>query len=252
MLKFIQKEVCLEIRTFGNTHTGMVRSSNEDAYGIWPDLSLYAVADGLGGHAGGEVASRMAVEAIREGMVKAYNTPSEIKDIIIEAIKEASTKIILEANKRHNLRGMGTTVVVVRIEDGRVIVAHVGDSRAYLIRGNVLTQITQDHTVVKEYVRLGLLSPQDAVYHPSRHTLSRALGTSAYIDVDAAEVHIQTGDTLILCTDGLTNMLTDREILGTILELRPYPEKITDRLISLANKNGGIDNITVITIYFGE
>jgi protein phosphatase len=226
----------------------MVRSSNEDAYGIYPDLSLYIVADGLGGHAGGEVASRIAVEAIREGIFRGCNTPSETKNHMIKTMKEAGEKIILEAERGHNIDGMGTTAVVVKIEEDKAIVAHVGDSRAYLVRGGTITQITKDHTVVEEYVRLGLLAPQDAICHPSRHILSRALGISGDVDVDTAEIRLTADDTMILCTDGLTNMLSERDMLDTILELRPSPEKITERLISIANKNGGIDNITVITI----
>lgn len=246
MLGFTIEETSLKIKAWGNTHIGMVRSNNEDAYGVYPDLSLFIVADGLGGHAGGEVASRLAVDAIKEGMASAYNKPLE--NSIINAIKGANTRIILEAKKEYHLRDMGTTVVVIKIEDDRAIVAHVGDSRAYLVHGNVITQVTKDHTVVEEYVRAGLLSPDDARYHPSRHALSRALGTSGAVDVDVTDIQIQVGDTIILCTDGLTNMVSDKEILNTILELTPSPEKITEKLINLANKNGGIDNITVITI----
>ena len=240
----------MNIRTFGNTNTGLVRSNNEDAYGNYPDLSLYIVADGLGGHAGGEVASRIAVESINEYIESAYKykTPEDINSTIIKAIKEAGTRIVLEADKGHNLQGMGTTIVAAKIEGDKAIVAHVGDSRAYLIQGDVITQITKDHTVVEEYIRLGLLTPQDAICHPSRHILSRALGISGDLDIDITDIRLQAGDTIILCTDGLTNMLPDKEILGTVLELRPSPEKITDRLITLANNNGGIDNITVITI----
>jgi len=238
----------LEIMASGNTHKGLVRHNNEDAYGIYPDLSLYIVADGLGGHAGGEVASRIAVEAIKECIASTDNGSLKIKNSVITAIKEANIKIILEAGKEKNLHGMGTTVAVVMKGDDTAIVAHVGDSRVYLVRGDVITRITKDHTVVEEYVRLGLLTPQDAFYHPSKHMLSRALGTSNDVDVDITEIQFQAGDTLILCTDGLTNMVSDKEISNIILELSPSPEKITDELIALANKNGGIDNITVITI----
>ena len=244
----------MNIKTFGNTNTGMVRGNNEDAYGNYPDLSLYIVADGLGGHAGGEVASRIAVESIKEYIESAYKykTPEDIKTKIIKAIKEASTRIMLEANKGYNLQGMGTTVVVVKIQGDKAIVAHVGDSRAYLIKGEVITQITKDHTVVEEYIRLGLLTPQDAAYHPSRHILSRALGVSDDVDVDITAIQLWAGDTIILCTDGLTNMLPEKKIFDTVLESRPSPEKITERLISLANQNGGIDNITVVTIYIDK
>ena len=148
----------------------------------------------------------------------------------------------------YDLKGMGTTVVVVKLEEDNAMIAHVGDSRMYLIRKNKITQITKDHTVVEEYIRLGLLTLQEALYHPNRHMLSRALGVSYDIDVDVADIQIAEGDIIILCTDGLTNMLSEKEILSAITELMPSPEKITDRLITLANNHGGIDNITVITI----
>ena len=238
----------MEIVASGNTEQGMVRHNNEDAYGLYPDLSLYIVADGLGGHAGGKVASRIAVEAIKECIASTDNGSLKIKNSVITAIKEANIKIILEAGKEKNLHGMGTTVAVVMKGNDAAIVAHVGDSRVYLVRGNAITRITKDHTVVEEYIRLGLLTPQDALYHPSKHMLSRALGTSGDVDVDITEIQFHAGDTLILCTDGLTNMVSDKEISNIILELSPSPEKITDKLIALANKNGGIDNITVITI----
>jgi len=240
----------LDIKVYGNTNIGRVRKNNEDAYGIYPDLSLFIVADGLGGHAGGEVASRLAVETIKDGLVstESYRSSAEITERIIEAIKGANNRIIQRASMMYDLKGMGTTVVVVKLEEDNAMIAHVGDSRMYLIRKNKITQITKDHTVVEEYIRLGLLTLQEALYHPNRHMLSRALGVSYDIDVDVADIQIAEGDIIILCTDGLTNMLSEKEILSAITELMPSPEKITDRLITLANNHGGIDNITVITI----
>ena len=240
----------MDIKVYGNTNIGRVRKNNEDAYGIYPDLSLFIVADGLGGHAGGEVASRLAVETIKDGLVstESYRSSAEITERIIEAIKGANNRIIQRASMMYDLKGMGTTVVVVKLEEDNAMIAHVGDSRMYLIRKNKITQITKDHTVVEEYIRLGLLTLQEALYHPNRHMLSRALGVSYDIDVDVADIQIAEGDIIILCTDGLTNMLSEKEILSAITELMPSPEKITDRLITLANNHGGIDNITVITI----
>lgn len=238
----------MEIRVSGNTHTGMARSQNEDAYGIFPDLSLYIIADGLGGHAAGEVASKMAVDIITSEIASASPSGADMQSIIEWAIQAANSSILLKAEKDYKLQGMGTTVVVVAIRTDKAIVAHVGDSRAYLIRDNIITQITRDHTVVEEYVRIGLLTDKDALYHPSRHMLARAVGTEGVATADIESVRLQTGDTLLLCTDGLTNMLPDKEILQTVCELRPDAENITGRLIELANNSGGIDNITVITV----
>ena len=237
----------MEIRVSGNTHIGMMRGGNEDAYGVYPELSLYIVADGLGGHAGGEVASRMAVEIVKEEMASVSDI-ADAKSSIVEAIKTADSGILRKAKNEHSLYGMGTTIVVLKIEGYKATVAHVGDSRAYLIRDNAIIQFTRDHTVVEEYVRMGMLTAKDMAYHPSRHALSRALGSADDVDVDVSDVQLKIDDTMILCTDGLTNMLPDREILSTVCESRPSSEKITERLISLANRNGGVDNITVITI----
>lgn len=236
----------MEISVSGNTHTGMVRDNNEDAYGIFPDLSLYIVADGLGGHAGGEVASRLAVEIIRLE-IAGEHTVADSQEKIQHAIQTANTFIRHKAEDDSTLHGMGTTVVVASIKDDKAVVAHVGDSRAYLIRNNAITQITKDHTVVEEYIRIGLLTPKDALYHPSRRTLSRAVGTEGVAYADFESIRLQTGDVLLLCTDGLTNMLHDKEILSAITGLTPDAENISNRLIELANNNGGIDNITVIT-----
>lgn len=242
----------MEIKAFGDTHTGKVRSHNEDTYGMYPELSLFILADGLGGHAGGEVASRLAVEVLKDKINSNYNIFREVRSNIINAIKIANTRIILEASKDNSLHDMGTTIVVVKVENDMAIVAHVGDSRAYLVREDKITQITKDHTVAEEYIRAGLLTPEEAVYSPYKSVISRALGISNDVGVEISDVQLRSGDTLLLCTDGLTNMLQDRDILSAVMELVPSPEKITERLINQANKNGGIDNITVITICVTE
>ena len=237
----------MEISVSGNTHTGITRNNNEDAFGIFPDVNLYIVADGLGGHAGGEVASRLAVDIIGSEIAGASAT-FEIREIMQRAILTANSIIQQKAEEDSSLHGMGTTVVVVNINENKAVVAHVGDSRAYLIRKDIITQITKDHTVVEEYIRIGIMAHKDALYHPSRRILSRAVGTEGVANADFESIRIQAGDVLLLCTDGLTNMLSDKEILQAVSELRPDSERITSRLIELANNNGGIDNITVITL----
>lgn len=237
----------MEISVSGNTHTGMIRNNNEDAYGIFPDFKFYVIADGLGGHAGGEVASRLAVDIIGSEISGAFTT-LEITEIMQRAIQAANSIILMKAGEDSSLHGMGTTVVVAAINEDRAVVAHVGDSRAYLIRKDSITQITKDHTVVEEYIRIGIMTHKDALYHPSRRVLSRAVGTEGVANADFDSIRIQAGDVLLLCTDGLTNTLSDKEILQAVSELRPDAEMITNRLIELANNNGGIDNITVIAL----
>ncbi|MBI5192314.1 MAG: Stp1/IreP family PP2C-type Ser/Thr phosphatase [Nitrospirae bacterium] len=238
----------MEIKVFGDTHTGLVRTHNEDALGIFPELSLYVVADGLGGHAGGEVASRLAVDVLRNNIISDYHILREKRSNLVSAIKIVNKWIIQEASKDYRLQDMGTTIVAVKLENDTALVAHVGDSRAYLIRDGGITQVTKDHTVVEDYIKAGLLTREEAFYSPYKSALSRALGTAADAEVDINDVKLRTGDTLILCTDGLTNMMSDSDILNTVKEFRPSPEGISKGLINLAIKNGGIDNITVIAI----
>lgn len=241
--------MAIEIKASGNTDRGKVRSLNEDAYAMCPDRHLFIIADGLGGHAAGDVASQRAVEVIKGRIASSYSSSKEIKEDLVRAIKEANSVIFLEARENKDKRGMGTTVVVAKIHNDRAIIAHVGDSRAYHIHGNSIIQLTIDHTVVEEYVRMGLVNRGEIPFHPYRHVLSRAVGTGGSVDVDITDVQLTPGDVLLLCTDGLTNMLSNDEILSAVKTLSPFPDRITDMLISLANEKGGIDNITVITIY---
>lgn len=242
----------VQIKASGDTNTGSERGHNEDAYGIYPERLLYMVADGLGGHLGGEVASRLAVELISDNLISNYFILREARSNIVNAVKLANRRIIQEAGKDDNLSGMGTTVVVVKLVNDRALIAHIGDSRAYLIREGEITQMTRDHTVVEEYIRAGLLTIEEAAYNPNRYVLSRALGTSGDAEVEISDMQIRPGDTLLLCTDGLTNMLSEKDILRDVVELMPSPENITERLINHANRNGGIDNITVITVCVTE
>src|SRR4030065_1204398 len=225
----------------------MGRKNNEDAYGIFPDLNFFVIADGLGGHAGGEVASSVAVDIIGSEIAGA-SASHETLEIMQRALQAANAVIQLKAGEDASLHGMGTTVVLGNINEDKAVVAHVGDSRAYLIRKDGITQITKDHTVVEEYIRIGIMTHKDALYHPSRRVLSRALGTEGVANADFESIRIEAGDVLLLCTDGLANMLSDKEILQAVSELRPDSERISSRLIELANNSGGIDNVTVITL----
>lgn len=239
----------IHIEASGDTHIGKVREHNEDALLVSMEKALFIVADGLGGHAAGEVASHMAVDVIQDHILASYDSIEKLREDIVRAIKEANRIIFEESRRDMTKRGMGTTVVVAKIEDHKALIGHVGDSRAYHIRDKSMIQLTVDHTIVEEYVRMGLLSRKDALYHPYRHVLSRSVGTAGAVDVDIVEVEIEEGDIFLLCTDGLTNMLTDEEILNTIIAFLPDTEKITHALIGKANERGGIDNITVIIIY---
>jgi protein phosphatase len=243
----------MRIRWGAATHPGRIRTHNEDAYGIYPDppasdgesrRGLFVVADGLGGHAGGEIASRLAVDVLGE---KFPFPLSDAEKHLEEALRAANDRIRERASKEPELEGMGTTIVAALVQEDRAVIAHVGDSRAYLIRDGKLTQVTRDHTVIEEKLRAGLLSPREAMNHPHRHILSRALGIGDPLKLEKKTLPLHAGDLLLLCTDGLTNMLTDDEILKVVLSSSDVPS-IPESLVKAANQRGGIDNITATAL----
>lgn len=231
---------------WGDTDQGRVRSSNQDAFLVDNDYSVWVVADGMGGHAGGDVASRLAVERIAELVVGDIQDPVRW---LQDAVRTANDAIRQEAVKRPALNNMGTTLVALTIspQTGQAVVAHVGDSRAYVFRRGALSQLTRDHTAVEESVRKGLLTPEEALTHPYRHVLSRALGPEREIEPDIGTHHLEAGDLVLLCTDGLTKMLRDEEI-GAILASRATPEGLCRALIAEANRRGGEDNVTTVLV----
>lgn len=223
------------------SHTGLVRSNNEDA--LYPDTSgstegsaLLMVADGMGGHIAGEVASRIAVETARD----IVGNPGR-------RVLGANNAILLEVAQHPDLAGMGTTMTLVEMgEDGVGQFAHVGDSRAYLLRDGVLRQLTEDHTVAAEYVAAGRLSPEEAMTHPQRNMITRALGLTQNLLVDEFEEPLMTGDRYLLCSDGVNSMLTDEEIADQLAA--DTPEEAAWALVEAANAAGGHDNITVLVV----
>jgi serine/threonine protein phosphatase PrpC len=225
---------------------GRARKRNEDAYLV--KEPLFAVADGMGGHRGGDVASAMALEILEAG------GEGEERPIVllISGIKSANQRVLERAEADRDLRGMGTTLTAVVAEDAKAHVAHVGDSRAYLLReGNALQQLTEDHTLVQRMVREGRLSPEEAGTHPQRSILTRVLGVEEEVSVDELTLDLHAGDRLLLCTDGLTSMV-GRDRIQQILEAEREPQAACDKLIDAANRAGGEDNITVIVLDFLE
>jgi protein phosphatase len=238
---------------------GLVRSSNQDAFALFDDRSVWVVADGMGGHAGGHVASQMAVAAIASysepfGIGPSAQPHSDAATFLRQAVEEANRTIRQEALNRPELTGMGTTVVLLRIIHDpapRAVIAHIGDSRAYLIRNRTLTQLTQDHSWVEEQIRHGRLGPQDAQNHPMRHVLTRALGTEATVAPDVTTHALELADQILLCTDGLTKMLDDEQILHVILRTGSSSEATCQALVTEANQRGGQDNTTVLIVRQG-
>jgi serine/threonine protein phosphatase PrpC len=225
--------------------TGRKRRRNEDSYVCEPPL--FAVADGMGGAQAGEVASRLAAGTLREASTD--GTPEER---VAELIQEANRRVYQEAGEDATRRGMGTTVTAALALDDRIVIGHVGDSRAYRIRGGELEQLTQDHSLVAELVRSGKLSPEEAENHPQRSVITRALGTDPDVDVDVFATDTQTGDVYMLCSDGLSGMVDDDAILQLVERHREDLDAAAKALVGAANREGGEDNITVVLFEIAE
>jgi len=237
------------LRAAASTHVGRRRQANEDRYAMAPDLGLYLVADGMGGHRAGQVASEMAAEsAIRavEALQGAEVSPAEK---LRHAVACANREIHGAAMKEPELRGMGTTLVAVLVANERLALAHVGDSRAYLIRNRRIRLLTDDHSVVGELLRRQEISEDDAREHPHRHVLTRALGVRKSAVPDLAELTPQAGDVVLMCSDGLTTHLRDEEMLAFVLST-DEPQIVCERLVESANDRGGVDNITVVVVRY--
>ena len=223
------------------THQGMVRTNNEDT--VFPDSSgestgptVLIVADGMGGHVAGEVASRLAVNAAASTEVEP-----------VDRVAAGNRAIREEVAREPSLEGMGTTMTLVSLQpDGTARFGHIGDSRAYLYRDNELTQITEDHTVAGELASLGQITQEEVDSHPQRHMLTRTLGLTRFVDVDEFDLALEAGDRLLLCSDGLTEMVDDERIAKIVSD--GAPDDVTWALVEAANTAGGVDNISVVVI----
>lgn len=234
------------------TDTGKIRQSNQDSYamGELPDGGAWAVVcDGMGGHAGGNIASAIATERISSEIKSNFResmSASSVKNMLESAIVSANLDIIDRTEKDTELKGMGTTVVAAFCVGGQCVIANVGDSRCYLISGGAVSQITKDHSLVQELVDAGLISPEEAVIHPRKNIITRALGIEDDVEVDFTEIKLNQGDMLLLCSDGLSNHVSAKEIIECTCDGEVFD--YSERLITLANKNGGSDNITAVVI----
>ncbi len=254
----------VRLRSSARTSIGQVRENNEDNVQLWlqDDSILAIVADGMGGAAAGEEASRLAVEAIQAGLTVAEQrmlssferlADDSVAQKMREIIRVANNDIMHRAAADPNLRGMGTTVTLAFVRNMHAIVAHVGDSRAYLVsqRDRTITQITADHSFVEALVAAGHITQEQAEDHPMRNVLYRALGQTEDIDVDVYHTRLRSGDRLILCSDGLTRHLKSAEIAEIALR-EDDPENISDQLVDLTNQRGGEDNVSVVVIILDQ
>ncbi|MEO6327113.1 MAG: Stp1/IreP family PP2C-type Ser/Thr phosphatase, partial [Thermoanaerobaculia bacterium] len=249
----------MTISAFGLTDVGRKRRHNEDAYLLDSERGLFVVADGMGGHAAGEVASRITVESIQEFIAGTeeehentwpfgFNNRFSLEgNRLTTAVEKANEKVMRAVQNRPELKGMGTTVVAALFDEDRATLVHVGDSRAYLMRGGELKRLTDDHSWVQEQVNAGILSEDEAKFHPLKNVVTRALGGATHVAVDLIEVPISQGDRFLLCSDGLTGMVSDEEIIDR-LRSSDSIDRIVRGLVDFANERGGVDNVTAIVV----
>lgn len=228
------------MRICHRTHQGLVRTSNQDSW--LAESALYGVADGMGGHRGGETASRVALEVFRNAIGK--KKPSE--DALRRAVEAANRRVYEMSRQDESLQGMGTTMSVLWVRKDRLLIAHVGDSRVYRLRGGEFTQITDDHSFVAELVRKNVITPEMARNHPHRNIITRAVGVDPMVEVDVLEETMAPGDIWLVCSDGLHGMVDDAEIQQTLTELEL--DEAAERLLSRSLENGGYDNVTLVLI----
>src|SRR3954468_13153462 len=244
----------------GLTDVGRKRTHNEDSFLVDDELQLYVVADGMGGHAGGGTASRIAVETIDRELRKirdARDNPfsqsgqqlqeSQVPEALRAAVERACLAIFQEAQNDTRLQGMGTTVISLLVKDEYAFFGHVGDSRAYLVRGDLIQQISEDHSLVNEQIKAGMITPEEAKHSRYKNIITRSVGFEEEVQVDVMGLVSEIGDTFILCSDGLANMLEDRELLEVVQKNKTL-EDVPKKLIEMANDRGGDDNITVIVV----
>ncbi|MBQ7047120.1 MAG: Stp1/IreP family PP2C-type Ser/Thr phosphatase [Oscillospiraceae bacterium] len=242
------------MRIVAKTDKGKIRKDNQDSYaaGELPGGVTWAVVcDGMGGAAGGSVASSIAVKMISEKITASYQhgmSDNSIKHMLISVIETANASIYEMSQSIESLNGMGTTVVAAIVRDNMLYLAHAGDSRAYRISDDGIRQLTRDHSVVQDMVEQGKLTQEQAKEYPGKNIITRALGVGDYIDVDFSQEELDVKDVIVICTDGLTNYVETDDIYNATRNDHYY--EIADRLVNLANENGGGDNITVVAIAF--
>ena len=236
----------MKARVHGLTDVGRRRENNQDQLLVDEQRDVYAIADGMGGHAAGEVASSIAIKALAETIQDVSD--EEANQFLVDAFQEGNRRICESVLARGEWRGMGTTIVALVRRDDRVIIGHVGDSRSYVLRNGALVQLTDDHSWVAEQVRMGLLTNEEAHKHPMRNIVTRAMGNRLELEVDVSEQPIQPGDVFLLCSDGLNSMLGDEQISEILSRHQDDPVEACRALIDAANEHGGDDNITVIVL----
>jgi protein phosphatase len=240
------------MKTFARSDIGRIREMNQDNYYVSDpndEIKMFIVADGMGGYKGGEIASALAIESAKSYITNNFEETNREKEKILDLIKNAieyANMVVYERSKEvEELNGMGTTMDVVIIQSGRLYIGHVGDSRVYRLRKDFFRKLTTDHSYVEQLVRQGNITKEEAYNHPKKNMLTKALGCTAFVEPDVMVKGFQKDDILLMCTDGLTNMVREDQICEIIKE---NPESACDVLVNKANENGGQDNITAVII----
>ncbi len=240
------------------THVGMVRKLNEDFFILCPDENLFLLADGMGGHNAGEVASKMALESVEKFIRESRRNddmtwpfqpdpewPTEANRLAV-GVRLANRTVFEAARQMNALKGMGTTIVALLFNDKEAYISHLGDSRAYCIRSGTITQVTEDHSLVNEQVKSGQITPEEAKTSPYRNVITRAVGIKDDVETPILNVTAKPGDVFVMCSDGLTGFLSDEEILESVQAYYPALDGACRDLVARANERGGEDNITVV------
>ena len=251
----------MRVRFSGETHVGMKRPHNEDSLHLPVDDRLAIVADGMGGHASGEVASRLAVETIVQHFRQTADEgtltwPFKVDfgvrgdaSRLASAIQLANHKILAAAHEDPARKGMGTTVVAILVQDAEVVIGHVGDSRVYRVRGQAIDQLTEDHSLINDYIKMKRMTVEEAASWPQKNVIVRALGMKERVQVDILVEKARVGDRYLLCSDGLSGMVSDENIRD-VMAREPDPDRAAESLVAAANAAGGLDNVTVVLACF--
>ena len=243
----------MDFEFFSQTDTGRIRTNNEDSVALDPAAGVAVLADGMGGYNAGEVASQMACDFVLSELVRwlfeAAKTASDVdvKRAMDICVDNANRAIFNAANSNPTFSGMGTTLVLAVVRSGRVLVGHIGDSRAYRFRGGAISQITKDHSLLQEQIDAGILTPEQAAVSANKNLVTRAVGVEDFVLLETRSHELQSGDTLLMCSDGLSDMLDDHQIAGVMASTCDLSD-MANRLISAANAAGGRDNIAVILV----
>ncbi|MDO5724771.1 MAG: Stp1/IreP family PP2C-type Ser/Thr phosphatase [Tissierellia bacterium] len=233
------------------SNIGKIRPKNEDSYFISNDMlkPVFIIADGMGGHKSGEVASKMAVDIVNKNLqrVDFYQDIKELEDDVVKAISIANREIYLKSKEDPDYNGMGTTFTMAYVYNDTILISHVGDSRCYTLNPSAIVQITEDDTLVNSLIKLGEITPEEAKTHPKRNVVTNAVGTNESLDISLIRYKYQHDDSLLICTDGLTNLVTDEELFETYKKHNNL-EKLGKELVEMALEKGGNDNITLIIV----